>query len=77
VHQNSYLDFPTAVVISLSRCDFPAVISAQKKSAETVCPEKGTKLFIQNHKFNLKWIKYFVLKEKSKENEYNVDDPVQ
>jgi hypothetical protein len=22
----------------LSRCDFPAVISAQKKSAETVCP---------------------------------------
>jgi hypothetical protein len=38
VHQNSYLDFPTAVVISLSRCDFPAVISAQKKSADTVCP---------------------------------------
>jgi hypothetical protein len=38
VHQNSYLDFPTAVVISLSRCDFPAVISAQKISAETVRP---------------------------------------
>jgi hypothetical protein len=45
--------------------------------AATYIIEKGTKLFIQNHKFNLKWIKYFVLKEKSKENEYNVDDPVQ
>jgi hypothetical protein len=29
-------------VISLSRCDFPAVISAQKKSAETVCPSIDT-----------------------------------
>jgi hypothetical protein len=38
VHQNSCLDFFTAVVISLSRCDFPAVISAQKISAETVRP---------------------------------------
>jgi hypothetical protein len=29
-------------VISLSRCDFPAVISAQKISADTVRPsEKG------------------------------------
>jgi hypothetical protein len=45
--------------------------------ATTYTIEKGTKLFMQNHKFNLKWIKYFVLKEKSKENEYNVDDPVQ
>jgi hypothetical protein len=43
VHQNSCLDFPTAVVISLSRCDFPAVISAQKISADTVHPESSVK----------------------------------
>jgi hypothetical protein len=34
VHKNSYLDFSTAVVIFLSRCDFLAEISAQKISAE-------------------------------------------
>jgi hypothetical protein len=33
VHQNSCLDFPTTVVISLSRCDFHVVISVQKISA--------------------------------------------
>jgi hypothetical protein len=48
VHQNSCLDFPTAVVISLSRCDFPAVISAQKISAETVCPLSQEAIFYKN-----------------------------
>jgi hypothetical protein len=46
VHQNSCLDFPTAVVISLSRCDFPAVISAQKISAETVRPCRTLSILI-------------------------------
>jgi hypothetical protein len=41
VHQNLCLDFSTVVVIFLSRCDFPAVISVQKISAETVHPRDG------------------------------------
>jgi hypothetical protein len=40
IHQNSCLDFPTAIVIFLNHCYFPAEISAQKISAENIDPSQ-------------------------------------